>query len=383
MNWLWALVAVVAALTAVEVGFRAWYRRRHGRDYFVSLKFKWDENHVVAHPFLTFAYRRNGRIDQNQRLPYALWPGRYWSFTKPLRFNRLGHFGEDVTVDKPAGTLRVACLGSSSTANSISDGERDHCYPEMLKDLLQKAAPVRRRFAAVEVMNCGVGGWTTLDVLVNFTLNIVHYRPDYVILYQGLNDLPLHLMDGYAFDYAHGRRNLGEELHRIKRGYWFPKLRWWHSYEALKDRLLGTGNVRNEVLRAVETQEPDYERPYRPLVAEEMALRNLAILCRAHGIRLFIASYAFFLHNEQPRNVKLRQGIDMENALFRRIAEEFSLPFIDVDGMLPKERENFVDAVHLTPAGMGMVARAVAERLIEDVDADAVHLQRDDAEMLT
>ena len=55
-------------------------------------------------------------------------------------------------------------------------------------------------------------------------------------------------MDGYAFDYSHGRRSLGEAMHEIKRGYYFPKLRWWHCYEFARDRLFGTGNVRNEVL---------------------------------------------------------------------------------------------------------------------------------------
>ena len=108
-----------------------------------------------------------------------------------------------------------------------------------------------------------------IDVFVDFAVNTVHYVPDCVVIYQGLNDLPLHLMDDYAFDYSHGRRNLGEVMHVIKRGYWLPKLPWWHSYEFAKDRLVGTGNVRNEVIERIETRKPDYSRAYRPLIAEE------------------------------------------------------------------------------------------------------------------
>ena len=142
-------------------------------------------------------------------------------------------------------------------------------------------------------MNCGIGGWTMIDVFVDFAVNTVHYVPDCVVIYQGLNDLPLHLMDDYAFDYSHGRRNLGEVMHVIKRGYWLPKLPWWHSYEFAKDRLVGTGNVRNEVIERIETRKPDYSRAYRPLIAEEAALRHLLILCRAHGISVILGSYVF------------------------------------------------------------------------------------------
>ena len=76
-------------------------------------------------------------------------------------------------------------------------------------------------------------------------------------------------------------------MHVIKRGYWLPKLPWWHSYEFAKDRLVGTGNVRNEVIERIETRKPDYSRAYRPLIAEEAALRHFLGLCRAHGIRVY------------------------------------------------------------------------------------------------
>ena len=42
----------LGVLGLAEIMFRIWHRHAHGRDYFVALKFRWDENHVVAHPFL-------------------------------------------------------------------------------------------------------------------------------------------------------------------------------------------------------------------------------------------------------------------------------------------------------------------------------------------
>jgi len=366
-NILIAAVALIGLLIAAELAFRVWHRRVHGRGYFVALKFRWNENHVVAHPFLTFAYRKNSVIDQNQRLPYALWPNRYYSFKEPLVLNSIGHFGPEISIERNPESLRVACLGSSGVANNIADEERDYCWPTMLQDRLASTQLSHRHFKSVEVMNCGIGGWTMIDIFIDFAVNIVHYRPDYVVIYQGLNDLPLHLMDGYAFDYAHGRRNLGEALHVIKRGYWFPKLRWWHSYEFVKNRLVGSGNVRNEVIERVEICKPDYSRAYRPLIAEESALRHILILCRAHGIRVVIGSYVFYDHNGAPRNRKLYEGVRLENAMFRRLAGEFGIPFVDLDGSIAKDRDHFVDAVHFAPAGMEFVAERVADAILEEV----------------
>jgi hypothetical protein len=366
-TFLHILFATFALLVALEIGFRAWHRKRHGREYFVALKFKWDEGHVVPHPFLTFAYRRNGSIALNQKLPYALSPNRYWSFRHPLRLNSIGHFGPDLSLVPPADTLRIACLGSSGPANNIADEERDYSYPECLREELERHSEISGRYRTVEVMNCGIGGWTTLDVFIDFALNVVHYRPHYVVFYQGLNDLPLHLMRDYALDYTHGRRNLGEAMHLIKRGYWFPKIRWWHSYEFARDRLFGTGNVRNEVLSRIETQAPDYGREYQPLVAEEMALRNLAFLCEAHGIRMIVSSYVFYLHNDSARNCKLREGVDLENALYRGIADEFALPFVDLDRLIPKHRDHFVDAVHFSPSGIRQAACHLAQAVVADL----------------
>ena len=301
---------------------------------------------------------------RNQRLPYALHHNHYFSFKEPLRLNSIGHFGNDLPVERAPGILRIACLGSSGVANNIADETRDFCWPNILQSQLAASQRVCRNFAAVEVMNCGIGGWTMIDLFIDFALNLVHYRPDYVVIYQGLNDLPLHLMDDYAFDYAHGRRNLGEVLHIIKRGYWLPKLRWWHSYEFLKDRLVGTGNVRNEVLQGVEKCKPDYTRAYRPLVAEETALRHLLNLCRAYGIRAVIGSYAFYDHSGTVRNRKLREGVDLENAMFGRLAAEFGVPFVDVDGLIPKDIDHFADAV---PVGRARI-QYNAHRIYDDFE---------------
>ena len=114
-------LSVILILFIIEIIFRIYYYNKHGRNYHVSIKFPWRESHVIPHPFLSLAYRRNSYIDRNQRLPYPIHTNKYFSFKKPLRINNLGHFGKDFSFKKPDGTLRIACLGHSSTANNIAD----------------------------------------------------------------------------------------------------------------------------------------------------------------------------------------------------------------------------------------------------------------------
>lgn len=355
---------VLASLAAIEIGFRLWHHRRHGRPYHVAIKFEWKRGHVVPHTFLSFAYKPNEVIDRNQPLPYPLHPNRFHSFKTPLRLNGHGHFGPDFARDKPPGTLRVACLGASTTANNIADGERDYTYPELLRAGLAEAFPDR----PVEVLNCGIGGWVSADILINFLLNIVHLRPDYVILYHALNDLPYHLMEDFRTDYTHGRRNLGEVLWRIKLAYHFPKIRWWHSYECLRDLVFGTGNVRNDLVRMITTQTPRIDRPFADLSVEQQNLRSLLAVCRHHGISIVLSTFCYYDYDPTLRSRRYGEGVAEENALMRALAAEFDAPLVDQAALVAPVPENFVDAVHFTPAGMAAIAGNFRDALVVDLE---------------
>ncbi|MHC4076981.1 MAG: SGNH/GDSL hydrolase family protein [Planctomycetota bacterium] len=361
------ILIVVLALVAVEVVFRIVYRRCFGRDYHVAIKFPWDKMHVVAHPYLSFAYRRNGEIDRNQELPYPLHTNRFYSFRNALRLNNLGHFGDEIPIEKREGVVRIACLGASTTANNIADRERDYSYPKMLEELVNRELQKRDVPTSVEVFNCGIGGWVSPDILINFALNILPTRPDYVVLYHGFNDLHLYLTEDFATDYSHGRTNLGEHLPAMRRAHRLPKIKFWHSYECLKDSLLGTGNVRNDVLGAITTARPDVTRPYHDLGVERDILKNILVLCRHHGIRVVLSSFAYRAYRRDAASLKYRLGVEEENRNMRSLAEEFGTLWVDQAALIPQQESNFVDAIHFSPAGMKALAENFGKALVEDI----------------
>ena len=334
----------------IEIFFRLFHYIKYKKNYFVSLKFKWDESHVTTHPFLSFSYKKNSVIDKNQKLPYPLHYNKFYSYKNKLNINNFGHFGEDFKTKK--GKVRVMCLGASTTANNISDRDKDYSYPKMLEDYLNKNS--NENF---EVFNCGIGGWTSADIFINFVLNLIKLSPDYVVLYHGYNDLHLYLMEDFQTDYQHGRKNLGEVIHKIKRAYFLPKIKFLHSYEFLKDKLFGTGNIRNDVLKLITKDEIDYTKEYEDLKHQSDIFEYLIILCQKFNIKVLLSSFCHYNFDNSFELNKVEKGINIENNHMKNLSEKFNCDFINQDNLIPKDKKHFVDSIHFTPSGMNKLAK--------------------------
>lgn len=367
---LWKIIFIVfVVLFVVEVFFRIYHYKRYARNYHVSIKFPWEQSHVVPHPFLSFAYKRNSWIDRNQPLPYPIHTNKYFSFKKPLRINNMGHFGEDFSLEKPNDVLRIAWLGHSSMANNIADKKLDYTCPKFLETYLTEKLVGQNYLKKIEVYNCGIGGWISIDIMIDFLLNIIHTKPDYIILYYGYNDLYFQLNEDFELDYSHNRKNLGEVLGVIKRGYYFPKIKFWHSYECLKDKLFGTGNVRNEVLRRIVINKPKPDRNFQNFDIEKNILRNILIVCKYHNIKIIVSSFVYYDYEDTPLAKKFAGGVELENDLLKSLADEFEAVFIDAAKLIPQSNDYFVDRVHFTPEGMMLLAKLLGDALLEDLKA--------------
>ena len=107
-------------------------------------------------------------------------------------YNSLGFHGSEFTYRKPAGVVRVACLGGSTTASG---------YPDQLGRYLNKAPATR-----AEVLNFGMEGWNSAHTVANFVLNVRDFAPDYVVIHQGWNDNGFCRGACVRGDYSHALR---------------------------------------------------------------------------------------------------------------------------------------------------------------------------------
>lgn len=350
------LLLLAGGVALAEWLFRRQSMREKGRLYVAKRRLEWSDNYVLPHPYLSFCYRRNHVIDEKKALPYSLHPYRYFSNTQPLRLNNYGHFGPDFFPTRD-GEITVACIGASGTANNVSDGERDFSFPGLLEDELRSRLSGRE----ARVMNCGIGGWNSADMLINYALNLIHLRPTFMVLYQGMLDVELLLMPDIRTDYSHGRRNLGEVFSRIRWARRIPSIPFLTRYEKWREERFGSGNVRDDVLRQIRESQPDYQKPLPDFAAEERNFRSIVALARDQGTQVILTTFAFFNYDGSLRFTRLAEGVAMENSFIKKLASEYGLPLVDLDGLVPKTSEYFLDSNHFTPAGMGVVARALAD----------------------
>lgn len=356
----WTVAVTAVVLIAMETLFRMalWVR---GSDFVPPKRVR--DLYVIPHPYLPYVFRANARVKNDEPARYPLHRGRFEFRT--VRTNSLGLLGPELADSKPDGVTRVLCLGASVTENSIWEvGEpTEHTYPIHLQGVLDdRAGP-----GWFEVVNCGVGGWTTAEILVNFALRLVDLRPDIVVLYHGLGDLTPSLTAPFRPDYSHSRRNFGEAYARIKLASRLPSLRWWKSYSYATARLMGFGNVRYDVLSSIRVAAPEISAPFRGLATERRNVEHLLELCRLRGVRVILSTFAYHVYDavaEDPATLRYRDGVLEENEMMRGLAAARGLRLIDVAREMPRQDAYFVDSVHFTPLGMRWVAERFGEAIL-------------------
>ena len=129
----------------------------------------------VPHPFLQYTRPRT-------KVPGS--DGNYYYGFKALTL---------ADVPKPKGVIRIACLGASTT----EDG-----FPELVQEYLGRALPSEK----IQVLNFGITWWSSVHSLVNYILNVVDFKPDYVVVEENCNDHQYRGFPGLRGDAAHAYR---------------------------------------------------------------------------------------------------------------------------------------------------------------------------------
>ena len=97
---------------------------------------------------------------------------REWS-TGTHTHNSLGYRDKEFSINKPEGIFRIVAIGGSTT-NTIAVHDNEKTYPSYLNRILK----ADYGYANVEVINAGVGGYTTWESLINLEYRILDLEPD-------------------------------------------------------------------------------------------------------------------------------------------------------------------------------------------------------------
>ena len=100
----------------------------------------------------------------------------------PVTINSHGFRGEDYSIERTLGTVRIVTLGASSTFGYYD--RDDETYPYFLEQRLNQGSRERR----YEVINLGMPHLTSWEILALFEAEALQLEPDVVTFYEGAND---------------------------------------------------------------------------------------------------------------------------------------------------------------------------------------------------
>jgi len=107
--------------------------------------------------------------------------------SEALKINSLGFRGEEISIEKPKNIFRIVVMGDSVPFGFLSKNS----FPEELQNILNFRKP-RGSPWHFEVVNTGVPGYTSWQVLKMFKKDVISLKPDLLLIYVGLNDIWSH-----------------------------------------------------------------------------------------------------------------------------------------------------------------------------------------------
>ncbi|HSC75244.1 MAG TPA: GDSL-type esterase/lipase family protein [Pseudomonadales bacterium] len=281
--------------------------------------------------------------------------------------NSLGFTGDEIGLQKPADTLRVLVLGSSSMFNRHL-GER------------LKAALQQKTGKKIELLDAGIRSHTTQADVVKLKM-LAPYQWDIVLFYNGINDLwanhvlPEDFYDDYRQLDPWNHRNLlldNSLLARYSYNFFYYKVKPFAQYQFVfpKKPYINAAN-------------------FSSLSVFTANLEQIVAISKSIGAKPVLMTFAFHIPGNYSRQAFLdkqldysnpdnydsrevnnwgppeyvREGLTRQNKIIRDVAEKNGVALIDVDAKMSEQGRWFGDVCHFNDAGVDVFTALVAEAL--------------------
>ncbi len=329
------------------------------------------------------------RAERLVRDPILGWRNRPGYTDETLSINSHGCIGPEFSAQKPPGVVRVVCLGDSCTAGDLLPNAEDR-FPRQLERELERRYPERD----IQVINAGVGGYSSLQGRLWLKREVLDWEPDLVVIYFGWND--------------HWPARTGGPDAEVA-GSWRDRLRAWLGWSKVL-QLLHRG-YRRLVHRPVVVKEkeaqgrvtvPTDERVRVPLEDYRANLAAMVAATRERGGRCCLVTAPNYLellaqqgraptheslgdqetveavvelhaqYNQATREVAKRTGACLVDAARNFAWAGKNIGSLGGGGICLVPRSGYparlfwqapgkpIDFIHLSPEGYGLLAQAIA-----------------------
>jgi len=255
--------------------------------------------------------------------------------------NSKGFRGDEFSAKKPHDTIRIFCMGASSTFGyGIPPKE---LYNQKLEKMLTYSFPLKR----FEVINAGVSGYTVLQGLRLLQGEIINYDPDVITVYFGWNEHSLSLVSDKEQVILNKEIFVLQEFLEKSELYKFFRNSIFYFRVGVNKILKGQGR------RELRVSLPDFKDN----------LKGIVKFTRGRGIKVYLLTAPINEH------IASRQEMSMHleyNIAIRDIAAEQNVPLIDIAEIFGKKEHNddlFLDVRHPSSKGCQCIAEAIFESM--------------------
>lgn len=274
---------------------------------------------------------------------------------------------QDQLAEFKSEDFNIFCFGGSTTAFPDKEGIG---WPDRLEEILSNG----NNDMSVSVYNLGNPWYTTLHTLINYQTNARKYKPDLIIVMHAINDLLINA------DFSH----LSKGEYRDDYGHFYGPIAFVNKSRGLFGMISGTlKSMWNHKPRQIIEQED-----FPGLVAFKRNLSTLIDLAQQDSTMVIILSQPNIYTENMPDDVKkvcrmvnfeavgenkqwsyetALTGMNTYNQLAWEIAQNRGIYFFDLEKVIPKDLDHFIDEVHYKEDGdaFDKIADALGNYILE------------------
>lgn len=287
-------------------------------------------------------------------------------------YNNFGFRGPDIVPHKSARTIRIAFLGSSVTA-----GGWPFSYPEYVVHYLREWAAANRFDVDFDLVNGARVGSRSAIIAKIMRFEVASLHPDIVIYYEGGNELKAESILAEAPGVAPmGRGPLERYSALLRRVYQLTN----------PETAAEPPKPRHRLTFDLSQRDPDLDREDLPFrLHQQIAdIADIADVTGHIGGTFFLASFVAIVQDGlqlDPARYKriravlngdyapltyreIRQALDFENLVFRKLADNDHYHFLDAARYYPQDPDLFGDFVHFSsPDSFRLMGWILAQQL--------------------
>lgn len=265
--------------------------------------------------------------------------------------NTFGFRSKEIQKQKPDDVYRIFFIGGSTTY-TVAVKENTKIFTYLLEDDLNKRLHFSKnsKYKKIEVVNAGVGGYTSAENLIRIIFKISEFAPDLVVIQHGLNDILPRLNGDITSDYSNFRKSWYQPkkvnknlLNTFKRG--FKKSKFF-TFVFLRLGLIKLPVIGDFTIKEWSPQ--DDKLNYNGTKYFQRNTEYMVKFLKMIGSEIILVSEPY---NDNAISGRVK-GMPEHNALLEEIAGKLQCSFFDLYKNFPKNEPYLLsDGVHVSEKG--------------------------------